>query len=61
MSTNNDNISGLTKAMDATRTVSKPTIRVKEQNYKYLINIVNNTITTAREQIKQIESRAENR
>lgn len=57
MSTNNDRYSSeLTKAME---TVNKNIIHhPKTQNYKYLINIVNNTITTAREQIKQIESRA---
>jgi len=61
--------STLTAAMKATVTASKPIINyelpppplyssslpeVKELNYNYLINIVNDTITTAREQIESI-------
>ena len=67
------NLTKAMEEMKTTGTASKPRINdklpppppsssslpgVKELNYKYLINIVNNTITNAREQIEQIESRA---
>ena len=63
-------------AMEKMETASKPIINyrlpppppssslfpgVEELNYKYLINIVNNTITTAREQIEQIIEQIESR